>query len=178
MPTSNLINKKLSLERIKDNKTCKLDLFGCPIRCPQDRMAVDDNNQFVKDFHRLKPQLIAVQIDPMPFMYKARVFAQNMLPTFKNDLTKDKFGIFANQEIEKMTQDDDGQPLSQKVHSVYFPMTWREAQIDIMRLWLVAGCKTKEDLTRANEIFQKPDFIDNQEYLSTANQLILDLANQ
>jgi hypothetical protein len=36
-------------------------------------------------------------------MYKARVFAQNMLPTFTNDLTKDKFGIFANQEIEKMT---------------------------------------------------------------------------
>lgn len=37
----------------------------------------------------------------MPFMYKTRLFAQNILPTFKNDLTQDKFGIFANQELEK-----------------------------------------------------------------------------
>jgi len=56
-------------------------------------------------------------------------------------------------------------------------MTWREAQVDIMRLWLTAECKTKEDLTKASDIFQKVDFYENKEYLTTANKLILDLAN-
>lgn len=56
-------------------------------------------------------------------------------------------------------------------------MTWREAQVDIMRLWLTAECKTKEDLTKANEIFQKANFHECQEYLTTANKLILELAN-
>jgi len=44
MPTSAILHKKLTLERIKDNKTCKLDLFGCPIRCPSDRLVADDSN--------------------------------------------------------------------------------------------------------------------------------------
>jgi hypothetical protein len=47
----------------------------------------------------------------------------------------------------------------------------------MMRLWLTAECKTKEDLTRANDIFQKSDFNESKEYFSTANKLILEIAN-
>lgn len=35
------------------------------------------------------------------------------------------------------------------MQKVFYPMTWREAQLDLIRLWFINEVKTKEDYVRA-----------------------------
>ncbi len=81
MPSSRLLKKKLSVHRIADNKSCVLNLQGCPIKCPSSRQ---NPSTIIESFNKTSPELIAVQIDPMPFIYKARQWAIAHLPFVTN----------------------------------------------------------------------------------------------
>ena len=48
-----------------------------------------------------KPEQIAVQIDPMPFLYKAREFGIETLPTIQEQYRKTEMGVFGRELDEK-----------------------------------------------------------------------------
>lgn len=124
MPAKTILSKKLSANNLLNDSKKILNLVGYPITCPENRYQIDEKNFFFVNYQKTKPQLIAIQADPLPYMYKARVFAQKILPSLQNNIDKDRFGIFANQELDKANEKSQTQSLSDKVHSVFFPMNW------------------------------------------------------
>jgi len=39
------------------------------------------------------------------------------------------------------------------MQKVFYPMSWREAQLDMIRLWFLNEVKNRDDFVRAKQIF-------------------------
>jgi hypothetical protein len=46
-----------------------------------------------------------------------------------------------------------------RIHNIFYPIDWQETNIDIQKLWLINECKTKEDIEKANILFENPEFL-------------------
>lgn len=85
MPSSKVLSAQLSVTRVADNETCALNVFGMPIRCPEYRSSPEHLQQhLISQWKRDRPEIIAVQLDPMPYMHMARSYAINNMPTIAN----------------------------------------------------------------------------------------------
>ena len=47
----------------------------------------------------------------------------------------------------------------ERIHNIFYPIDWQETNIDIQKLWLINECKTKEDIEKANILFENPEFL-------------------
>ena len=66
--------KEVKLTRkATDNKTCRLRMVGYPIAPPGINVGDEEMyTTFLKHLANDKPELLAVQVDPMPYLYTAR----------------------------------------------------------------------------------------------------------
>lgn len=70
MPSQKIITSRLTVDRVEDNRTCTLNVYGYPIKCPPYREGLE--KQFTPLLDNLKqtnPNLVAVQLDPMVYMH-------------------------------------------------------------------------------------------------------------
>ena len=63
-------------------------------------------------------------------------------------MDKDEKGIFQDQFV-KDKFDYNQNKIGEQMQKVFYPMSWREAQLDLIRLWFINEVKTKEDYVRA-----------------------------
>ena len=81
-----LAQKDVKLTRkATDNKTCRLRLLGYPL-APR-VFNVGDEEMYATFLEHLaldKPDMLAVQVDPMPYLYTARQFAVDHLADKKD----------------------------------------------------------------------------------------------
>ena len=80
-PTNAHKNVKLA-RKASDNKTCHLRMLGYPL-APRGINVNDEEfySDFLKHLAKDKPELLALQVDPMPYLYRARQFAVDHLAT-------------------------------------------------------------------------------------------------
>ncbi len=73
MPSQKIITSQLTVERVQDSRSCKLNVYGFPIKCPPERLGVDNFfKPMLDNLQETNPNLIAVQLDPMVYMNQAR----------------------------------------------------------------------------------------------------------
>lgn len=73
-------------------------MFGYPLVCPPNRNYAENPSldPLLRILKEHRPEIVAVQLDPMEYMYQARKFALANLPTYKKGVNQEIKGIFAN----------------------------------------------------------------------------------
>ena len=103
-----------------------------------------------QQLEKTKPELIAIQIDPMHYLANQRNFALDVVPHIKEDYDMERMGVFGdnyklpNEEEEtdneeKEMKNEKYKRFSKKIHSLYFPMSWNEAIVNPERLLMIAN---------------------------------------
>ena len=113
---------------------------------------------FNKQFEEKKPDVIAVQYDPMQYLYNCRNFALNTIPYMKDDLDMEEYGVFTDNyklpEEEHADSDDEEEVnkkadmikrFNKKIHSQFFPVQWTEAVVNPARLYLISNMMTSTE---------------------------------
>eukprot|EP00347_Sterkiella_histriomuscorum_P017372 403349636 len=125
---------------------------------------------FMRDFEKDKPNFQIIQIDPMRYLYRARSFAVEFLPNINeqdiiftqkliSQLLRQKLGVFGQDyklSFEKQDEEENQEirqnPESlKKIHSLFFPYSWRETQVSIETLLML------NDPTKISKEFIKND---------------------
>ena len=81
MHSTKIITKNLDVLRANENATCTLKLYGYPLRCPEARQ--DPRREIVRLGTQLRektPDLVDIQMDPLPYLYQQREHAIHNLP--------------------------------------------------------------------------------------------------
>ena len=146
LPSTKITTKNLEVLRAGDNTTCNIKLFGYPLRCPEARQ--DARQEIVRLGTQLRertPELLAVQLDPLPYLYQQREHAIHNLPNINSLFINEQKGIFQHEEAFAEATDSP-MKLSERMHNFLYPVSWQEAQVDIYKLWCLNQVKTKDDM--------------------------------
>ena len=100
---SQKITKNFFTYQRPDSSEVALNMWGYPIQQSQsrkldlqnpDRESAPDPDRISDSLLLMNPDLVAVQMDPLPFMHTARSFAINYLPSLKEQMSSEQKGIF------------------------------------------------------------------------------------
>lgn len=146
MPSTRVLRKQLTVNRVKDGKTCSVAVKGYPMVRPSSRKPTEAAVFYKQAFSASK---VAIQVDPLPFLYQARQFALETLPSTAHAFNESQRGIFGDQTpVDESPQGDEG------VHSILFPMNLAECEVNLQKLWLVNECHSPEALARVTDLFE------------------------
>jgi hypothetical protein len=106
----------------------------------------------------------------MPYLYLARQYAINTLPNLKDDFLKQERGIFETESKETKPL-----ALDEQIHSVLFPVSWRECQVNLVNLWMMEECTSEADFTHMTQLFANGDHLKDEESFNRASALIFKL---
>ena len=101
MPSFQVLEKKLKKTRVgKDEKECIVNLYGYPLRPDENtfnqELADGEKPPVINQIEKTKPNIIAIQIDPMKYLHSARTFALNTIPYMKDSDSIDTKGVFGD----------------------------------------------------------------------------------
>ena len=61
------------------------------------------------------------------------------------------------------------------MHNIFYPQTWREASLDIAKLWFMNECRSEEDLDLADRMFEDMDYFKDEKAMATISSHIVNL---
>ena len=134
-----------------DDKQCRVEMRGYPIMPPSwyATQTPEDKLESLADIiAETKPEQIAVQIDPMPFLYKAREFGIETLPTIQEQYRKTEMGVFGRELDEKgqnvsadITEEERQaeRKIEEQRYNYMFPVQWQESKVSPAVIMLLSG---------------------------------------
>lgn len=130
-----------------------------------------------------KPEQIAVQIDPMPFLYKARQFGIENLPSTQETLRKSQMGVFGQETNERgesiaddLTEEDREaeRKIEEQRYNYMFPVQWQESNVSSAIVMLLAGHfqQTKDAQYFVQSLMDEKSGVSEQEHEKLMNLLM------
>lgn len=170
LPSTDYNFKRFSLTRTGlDDKTCEMSLLGYPMMPASfENSDAEMFDGLVEQIKAEKSQILAIQVDPMPYMYRAREWSiNNVAGNVDQQWLKQQKGIFGDdymleserEEFDQNKADQKPSRLSKKMHSLYFPFTWQESIVNSANIMMLSGeiKNMKEAQYISNALLSKPD---------------------